>query len=570
MKTWDSEKWLQAFNGEGADYRALRREVWADTLEIVSAGKYVLPDGRIVRIANGKSMIRGSRLYHRCFETTWKNRREYETKVTVVPYDCLDVARKWVRRGLSVSVLNMANRHMPGGGVRGGAGAQEEYLFRCSDYYRSLYRYAPFAEEYGLTKSHWNYPLDRNYGGVYSPGVTVFRGSEATGYRLLEEPFQVNMIAVAGMNCPRVEDGRIAPDLTEGVRNKIRTIFRIAIDHEQTNLVLGALGCGAFHNPPRHVAELFREVLFEEEFDGAFERVCFAIKDDHNSRGDSNYIAFRDVLDGLSLSLPITQFAVARDAVVILKADGSVRARNLYTGVSEMVQNMAGIQAIAAGFDHVLGLRGDGRVVVGGPCKQATSARMIDWQDAAKVYACEGASAAIAMDGTVIVRSDGEGSQRPYGGSIPGRQDIRQLAPTFDCLYALTNDGRFLSENLVLNSFFNDGTPLIRQIAAFQCYFSMLTIAALYEDGTVKGMCDGEEITETRSWHGIRKICCGNHAAVVGLTEDGRVLFPKFCNYHDNSGACFDTLEGIVDIDASYDHLVALTRGGELICLKDD
>lgn len=46
--------------------------------------------------------------------------------------------------------------------------------------------------------------------------------------------WKVNMIAVAGMNSPRlvIEDGKekIAPEFVEGVKNKIRTIFRIAID----------------------------------------------------------------------------------------------------------------------------------------------------------------------------------------------------------------------------------------------------------------------------------------------------------------------------------------------------
>lgn len=123
-----------------------------------------------------------------------------------------------------------------------------------------------------------------------------------SGYSLLKEPFQVNMIAVAGMNRPELvlENGeyRIAPESVEGIKNKIRTIFRIACQHGQRNLVLGALGCGAFRNPPKHVAELFREVLSESELDRAFSRICFAVKSDHNSNGDSNYTAFQSVLDG--------------------------------------------------------------------------------------------------------------------------------------------------------------------------------------------------------------------------------------------------------------------------------
>lgn len=51
--------------------------------------------------------------------------------ITVASDDCLDIAHEWVTEGLEVSVLNMANRRNLGGGVKGGAGAQEEYLIRA-------------------------------------------------------------------------------------------------------------------------------------------------------------------------------------------------------------------------------------------------------------------------------------------------------------------------------------------------------------------------------------------------------------------------------------------------------
>lgn len=243
---WDEKEWLKKFRAENPDYRALRREVWENTRAIVEN--------------------------HIC--------------------------------DLSVSVLNMASRRNPGGGVINGAGAQEEYLFRCSDYYKFLYCYASYAKEYGLQRSMHQYPLDRNFGGIYSSGVTIFRENEETGYKLAKSPWRVNMIAVAGMSSPRlvIENNkeRIAAELVEGVKNKISTIFSIACEHGQRNLVLGAIGCGAFHNPPEHVAELFRDVINKNEFSGAFLKICFAIKKDHNSHGDRNYLAFKKILNGIA------------------------------------------------------------------------------------------------------------------------------------------------------------------------------------------------------------------------------------------------------------------------------
>ena len=65
--------------------------------------------------------------------------------------------------------------------------------------------------------------------------------------------------------------------MAQGTLNKIRTIFNIAIDQEVDNLILGALGCGAFKNPPKHVAELFQQVLSEPPYRGRFNRIVFAI-----------------------------------------------------------------------------------------------------------------------------------------------------------------------------------------------------------------------------------------------------------------------------------------------------
>lgn len=303
LPSWDSEVWKKKFKTarDKETYHALRREVWLDTLTAVKNAGYSLPNGNTVTLDLADMTKYGSRFYSHEFHAACLPVKE-SVEIQVVSEDCLDVARAWAEQGLEVTVLNMANRRNPGGGVIYGAGAQEEYLFRCSDYYRSLYRYVSYAFQYDLDRDGHSYPLDRNFGGIYSPSVTVFRGNEAGGYKLLENPFHINLIAVAGMNRPELvyEDGetRIAPHLVEGIKNKIRTILRIAQDNGQRNLILGALGCGAFRNPPKHVAELFRLVLCEAEFSHAFQRITFAIKSDHNSNGSTNFNAFFKVLNG--------------------------------------------------------------------------------------------------------------------------------------------------------------------------------------------------------------------------------------------------------------------------------
>lgn len=220
-----------------------------------------------------------------------------ETIVKVENIDCLLVAEKLLNEGYHPAVLNMASRQNPGGGVQNGAGAQEENLFRRTNLFQSLYQFAPFASNFGLPKSKHQYPLDRNFGGIYTPHATVFRGTEQDGYPLLDTPYQMSFIAVAGINRPALASPeRIAPELVEPVKNKIRTIFRIGLLHGHDSLVLGALGCGAFRNPPSHIARLFHEVMEELEFKNKYRLLLFAILDDHNARlkhnPDGNYLPF--------------------------------------------------------------------------------------------------------------------------------------------------------------------------------------------------------------------------------------------------------------------------------------
>jgi uncharacterized protein (TIGR02452 family) len=186
----------------------------------------------------------------------------------------------------------MASHRNPGGGVHGGAGAQEENLFRRTNMFLSLFQFAEFSERYGIPQNAKQYPLDRICGGAYSPRVTVFRGSEANGYFLLQTPFVVSVVSVPAINHPELESFngrlRITGRLIETTKEKIRTILRIAGKHGHDSLVLGAFGCGAFANPPEHMALLFKETFGEPEFHGRFSTVAFSIIDDHNSRRSHN------------------------------------------------------------------------------------------------------------------------------------------------------------------------------------------------------------------------------------------------------------------------------------------
>ena len=309
MMIWNSKQWKEQFELLSAQRNAkqkeeaifllrnMRADVFKHTVFLLQQGYYYNQKQSKVSFPDSKIMISGTRFYDKPETTFHIPTINSNTIIKVENVDCLLAAEKLLKEGYHPAVLNMASRQNPGGGVQTGAGAQEENLFRRTNLFQSLFQFVPYAEKYGVRKSRLQYPLDKNFGGIYTPDAIVFRGTEQDGYPLLDTPYRMSFIAVAGINRPTLESPeRISSDLVEPVKNKIRTIFRIGLLHGHDSLVLGALGCGAFRNPPSHIAHLFHEVMEEPEFKNKYRLLLFAILDDHNARlkhnPDGNFLPF--------------------------------------------------------------------------------------------------------------------------------------------------------------------------------------------------------------------------------------------------------------------------------------
>ncbi|KAB8069345.1 hypothetical protein BDV29DRAFT_182911 [Aspergillus leporis] len=216
----------------------------------------------------------------------------------------IDLWQKHLGKG-TPAIVNFANRHNPGGGWMNGAVAQEEAI--C---YRS-------SLGLSLTASH--YPLATNE-ALYTPDVLILRRDMASGHSLLvpEIPVDklpvVSALTVAALFHPKVRTfdmRKFSHELGLQRRDKhvfhhdkdrnitkakMRLVLRIAAEHGHDQLVLGALGCGVFANPPEDVAHCWLEVLREDEFWGNWWReVVFAVYDPTNN---GNYEIFNQVLSG--------------------------------------------------------------------------------------------------------------------------------------------------------------------------------------------------------------------------------------------------------------------------------
>lgn len=277
-------------------------DIFRETTSIIKAGYYTAPSGKRVDL-DMQAMIDGSRCYHKDLGTVDSPKAKYGTWVRVEKDDCFKVAERLVKEGYHPALLNFASARHPGGGVEGGARAQEETICRRSTLTRSIFSFdARYAARYGYELHEGNnYPLSRSldFSAIYSPQVTVFREA-GPDYTLMEKPFQIGVITNAALNMNGRFPIRLTPDRhipEEGKainRNKIRTILRIGLIKGHDSLVLGAFGCGAFKTPPREMAQLFKEVMAEEEFKDRYRVISFAILSDHNDRS-GNLEAFLEV-----------------------------------------------------------------------------------------------------------------------------------------------------------------------------------------------------------------------------------------------------------------------------------
>lgn len=289
------------------DKHAQRIDIFNSTLDLIGQGWYMASDGSKVELPPVGEVMAAARMYSEPFITIRSNvvfpsRYAFEpTEVRVENKDCVLAAKALIDAGYNPAMLNLADLYTPGGLVEYGSGAQEENLCRRSNLVQSLYQFSEGrVREYpglGLKPSKAQYPMDERFGGVYSGIVTFFRGPEDEGSMLEARPYNIPVISVAALNGPRIDDdGMMLQREVDITLDKMRTILRIGLANEHDSLVLSAFGCGAFANPPAHIAKLFHQVIEEDEFIDCYRLIDFAILDGyrtgllHNPEG--NYLPF--------------------------------------------------------------------------------------------------------------------------------------------------------------------------------------------------------------------------------------------------------------------------------------
>ncbi len=250
-------------------------------------------------------LIKNTVIYPENFTAALHKQRRDCMPIQVVEGTTLSAAKKCKEAECTdrVAVLNFANPIEPGGGVLRGANAQEEYLCRCSNLYFALAAPERMEDYY----SKHSYTNDKMFSDrvIYSHDVCVIKDDE---YKQLKNPFYVDVLTCAA---PYIELNEKINDnyLVSVILGRVRNILEAAIENKVDVLVLGAFGCGAFHNSPTMVAGAFYEALISEKYCKYFKRVFFAIKPSKPERCP-NVEAFRNVFSGA-----VKKYSVLGDSI---------------------------------------------------------------------------------------------------------------------------------------------------------------------------------------------------------------------------------------------------------------
>lgn len=280
-KLWDSETFFAEQNIQRLDQRCVK--VANETIDLFKKGEYASSTGKRHNLTEYlKFSSEQSRLYNDAGTNAPKQPRFPHTEFEVRSQNCVEMAYELSLNGNNTLVLNLGNSHKSGGAYLEHRGTQEEELFRCTGL-------APVLDQrHGIQKQDF-YPIHHKAGpsgGIYTPQVPIIRMGMKHDYSFYEQPMIIAAATFASYNQPKLDysdpaNPRLQGEELKWTKEKIRTIYRMAYENGHDTLVLGAIGCGAFSNPPRHIAELFMDV-YEKEFKGCFKYVGFAVIEDMN------------------------------------------------------------------------------------------------------------------------------------------------------------------------------------------------------------------------------------------------------------------------------------------------
>lgn len=216
-----------------------------------------------------------------------------QQNIQVVNLDSIECARIKIIQELkddNPCILNMASDKRAGGAYTTGAKAQEESLSRRTLLYHCLDDY--YRKQYTNTENNRNdrrntrnnqkwYPLSVD-DIIYSPKVLTIR--DVDNIKLEEKDYySCSYISCAALRHPETDDSGqylFYKKDAQILYNKWKSVLRLAALHGHKNIVLSAIGSGAFGVPAQHMGEMLYDLVYNDpEFNNAFHNIFIAILD---------------------------------------------------------------------------------------------------------------------------------------------------------------------------------------------------------------------------------------------------------------------------------------------------
>ncbi len=244
--------------------------------------------------------------------------------------------------------------------------------------------------------------------------------------------------------------------------------------------------------------------------------------------------------------------------VVGLNTDGTAKIAGSYNwgrgkDKGEKVGNWKHIVAVAAGTNHVVGLRADGTVVVdfyGDYGNDKGQWKVSEWTDIAAIAAVDNLTVGLKSDGSVVTAGT-LGNDKSV--DVSDWRDIAAVTAYAFSLIGLRKDGTVIS-----------GHPY-DAVSALENIVDIAREYGLRDDGTVISMRDRKTVS-LFGWTDIVAIAAGTYH-VVGLKADGTVVATMEDNQwsHSEGQTRVSEWTDIVAIAAGYTHTVGLRADGTVV-----
>ena len=189
----------------------------------------------------------------------------------LVKMDSVEAGKVMSREG-KVCILNFASYKHPGGGFITGSIAQEECLCHESILYNVLSsnNLKPFYE-YNLNHLNGGSYEDR---AIYTPDVLFVDDNNLP-------KFKADVLTCASPNYGYYIAQRVSKEKNyKALESRINFVKKILLDNNVDIAILGAYGCGVFHQDPFVVAKLFSDSFTKDN--GNLKKVYYAIPGGHN------------------------------------------------------------------------------------------------------------------------------------------------------------------------------------------------------------------------------------------------------------------------------------------------